>query len=582
MTIRGAKAPAIITAMLLSAAWLTGHAATITPLIVGGEDAPEDTFPWMAALKFSNGGPQFCGGSLIAPGWVITAAHCVVYTETDDDENEFEVVRSADEIEVMLDETDLSATSPRIVGLSKVIPHPDYDLETLDNDLALLLLDTPQIDLETASLTDEQAQQAAEIVIPDNLETLGWGATNRAEDKDDLEFPDKLQYVRLQYLPFNECQNHWGGLTDNMLCAWEPDPPEDQEDGQDTCFGDSGGPLFLTQNDAPLIIGVTSFGDGVCGMDEEGNQVPGGYVRVINYLQWVEATSFAEGEAHALVSVEASIAEGIQSGADGQADLARVPITVTNRSKLNDATGAGFTLTLPADLTLEAWHSEDGLSCSEVDSLWECTFSASPLLFGNSFSGEIDLRYDGTEGSAFIQAQAFADQDNYRAGRRDSRPVEIVYTDKPVLDMNISTNTSSNSATLSYTVRNLSSHADAENTLLEIALPGGLSLSATSHEGCQASAEGVSCALGTLAAGSDVSLSVTLAGSTGSYTVTSSLSTSNGIFPDDIVTASSAFRIAAKTHSSSSGGGSAGIVALLLILLPGYRRRNQRSSQVSN
>lgn len=572
MTIRGAKAPAIITAMLLSAAWLTGHAATITPLIVGGEDAPEDTFPWMAALKFSNGGSQFCGGSLIAPGWVITAAHCVF-----DDSG---TTRPAGDIEVMLDETDLTAPSPRIVGLSQVLPHPDYDENSLNNDVALLLLDTPQNDLATASLTDASAQQAAEIVIPDNLETLGWGATNRTENKDGLEFPDKLQYVRLQYLPFNECQNHWGGLTDNMLCAWEPDPPEDKEDGQDTCFGDSGGPLFLTQNLAPLIIGVTSFGDGVCGMDENGDQIPGGYAKVINYLEWIEATTFAESEAHALVAVEAHVAEGIRSGADGEANLARVPVSVTNTSELNSATGAGFTLTLPAELTLETW--DDGLSCIGSGTSWNCTFVASPLQSGSTFSGEIDLRYNGTEGSAFIQARAFADQDNYRVARRDSGLAEIIYTDKPVLDLNMSATTSSNRATLNYRVRNLSSHAEAENTLLDIEFPDGLSLDSSNHEGCGASAEGVSCALGTLPAESDVSLTVTLAGSTGSYTVTSSLTTSNGIFPDDIVTANSVFKIAAKTHSSSSGGGSAGIVALLLILLPGYRRRNQSSTQSSS
>ena len=45
--------------------------------IVGGREAPVNSWPWQAMITTSSGG-QFCGGSLVHPNWVVTAAHCVV------------------------------------------------------------------------------------------------------------------------------------------------------------------------------------------------------------------------------------------------------------------------------------------------------------------------------------------------------------------------------------------------------------------------------------------------------------------------------------------------------------------------
>ena len=72
-----------------------------------------------------------------------------------------------------------------------------------------------------------------------------------------------------------------GRITANMICAGDADG------GEDTCKGDSGGPLVIPKSstdDTAVVIGITSFGPGVCG--KEG--FPGVFTHVTRYINWIK------------------------------------------------------------------------------------------------------------------------------------------------------------------------------------------------------------------------------------------------------------------------------------------------------
>ncbi|XP_050086842.1 uncharacterized protein LOC126571959 isoform X2 [Anopheles aquasalis] len=119
----------------------------------------------------------------------------------------------------------------------------------------------------------------------------GWGDTGPYLPKT----PNLLQ-VLLGFIDIDTCNkshqnNKWlpGGLHTNLMCA--------SNDTQDTCQGDSGGPLQvkLLHNSllTPFVVGVTSFGK-PCGM-----LVPGAYVRVAPFYEWIKSTLKARGVADA-------------------------------------------------------------------------------------------------------------------------------------------------------------------------------------------------------------------------------------------------------------------------------------------
>jgi len=243
-----------------------------SPAIVGGREADPGEWPWQVALIHANGDfylDQFCGGSLIDPQWVLTAAHCAV----DRDPGQLQVVvgihnlQSPDEGYVVRD-------------VSQIIVHPDYGLATrFDSDIALLKLASPVNYRPGAGAVLPIA--GVRLVPPDagalvgrESTVTGWG--NRSAF--DYDFPATLHEVEVPIVSNAECATTYGSsLTPNMVCAGLP------EGGKDSCQGDSGGPLVV-YNPGQVrweLAGIVSWGYG-CAQPGE----PGVYTRITSFRQW--------------------------------------------------------------------------------------------------------------------------------------------------------------------------------------------------------------------------------------------------------------------------------------------------------
>lgn len=233
--------------------------------IVNGQDADFGEWKWQVGLRSRDSGTPWCGGMLIDPQWVLTAAHCV------DREAKINVIAGDYDIGTEGD-------AGEQVEWGTWYMHPDYNRRTMEWDIALIRLDQPFTmngEVGTVCLPT----QGSDVVGGESCWITGWGTLSSGGST-----PRILQEAQVTTLSNADCKNtgyRVKEITPDMLCAAGTSP----NGNTDACQGDSGGPLVCASGGSYTVFGATSWGYG-CAADN----YPGIWSRVHASLDWIEST----------------------------------------------------------------------------------------------------------------------------------------------------------------------------------------------------------------------------------------------------------------------------------------------------
>lgn len=234
-----------------------------TSRIIGGSDAKLGQWPWQLSLHYK--GSHVCGGVLISPDFVLTAAHCFQSSNS--------LAPLPNNWKVYSGVVDLdNLPTPYLV--QSIVLNENYNSDTNDQDIALLKLTSPVV-------FNDKVQPAC---LPMHSQTFSpgtrcWTSGFGTTEAGSAAISRTLKEVTVDIISDKVCNSYrgyGGAVTSNMLCAG------DLDGGKDSCQGDSGGPLVCEGENRWYLVGITSWGSG-CGRKNK----PGVYTKVGKVLPWI-------------------------------------------------------------------------------------------------------------------------------------------------------------------------------------------------------------------------------------------------------------------------------------------------------
>ena len=531
-----------------------------SPRIVGGNQAPAGFWPWMTQLAIDDpnldNGYLLCGASQISPRWVLTAHHCTQYQN--------DALATADRIFVYIGETERKGTFPQPgrITVEGIYRHQNYNNFSFAHDLALLRIPATSNN-QWPSLADNgtftELESRSLNQRDEAVTALGWGQTGSGN------LSTRLREVQLDYIPRTICNERSTlSIPASTICAAELNPINGIN--QDTCFGDSGGPLFIGEEPNPWLVGLTSFG-----LENCASGAPAGYNHVTTEIAEIERLTTLGGVPLVDMTVNGANTARYYQPLNGTQIISA---TLRNNSTSNTATNATVSRTLSGSLTTSARFDWNG--CSALSSATRCTV-ASSLAAGASRTGSVEVTdSSGTDQVVTLTLSASADENDYRR-RNDDRVQEIAFSDNPDLALSAAQQTSSPTrATLALTLSNRSPLNAATNSGISFPLPANTQLVNGPALGCQQS-NPVYCPVGNLSPEQSQTLTLEFTTDTGinqAFTFTANAD-QNDIPGDTDAETSITVRYHATVNtaaSGSSGGGGASLWLGLMALLLGVRR----------
>ncbi|XP_022619135.1 trypsin-3-like [Seriola dumerili] len=230
--------------------------------IVGGYAPVPHSIKYIVSIQTTER-QHICGGSLINKYWTITAAHCNIGIKN--------MMIVAGDYSLTIYEGTEQEIMPHLL-----VPHPDYNETTNNNDIMLIKVQAPVYLNNYVSIALLPRQEAS-IAEGRMCRVSGWGFIS----PNGGEIPSTLRTVKLPIVSTQNCNSSLsfdGSITENMLCAGF------SAGGKDACQGDSGGPLVCEGR----VYGLVSWGRG-CAEP----QFPGVYTAVSKYRRWIDNTIFS-------------------------------------------------------------------------------------------------------------------------------------------------------------------------------------------------------------------------------------------------------------------------------------------------
>ena len=203
----------------------------------------------------------FCGGSIISEYWVVTAGHCIIFSEN------MVTIRAG---------SDKKGSGGSIHKVAKVIKYKNFKTNRYGipiNDMALIRVESPFI-LDGSRQPIALFEEGEEATDGSNSIITGWGALQLGGRPSEI-----LQIINIPIVSKTVCQeaySNFGGIPPGQICAAHPIGEKD------ACQGDSGGPLAINGK----LAGVVSWGNGCA---KPG--YPGVYTEIASFRKWIRLTT---------------------------------------------------------------------------------------------------------------------------------------------------------------------------------------------------------------------------------------------------------------------------------------------------